>query len=110
MTSIGNIPNTFCTNRRGGSTATCTSVASGLKLEAQNYLIRRQREPADVYTERLSRVFDENYIGSIVDWYAATLFRTEPVLTFEGKNDAAKQFYLGHWSTTWIEREPTSAI
>ncbi len=54
------------------------------ELNAQDYLVRRQREPGDVYAERLSRVFYENYIGSIVDWYAATLFRREPVLTFEG--------------------------
>ena len=60
---------------------------------AQEYLIRRQREPGDVYLERLSRVFYENYIGSIVDWYAATLFRREPVLTFEGKNEGGKQFF-----------------
>lgn len=60
---------------------------------AQEYLIRRQREPGDVYLERLSRVFYQNYIGSIVDWYAATLFRQEPVLTFEGKNEAGKQFF-----------------
>lgn len=60
---------------------------------AQEYLIRRQREPGDVYLERLSRVFYENYIGSIVDWFAATLFRQEPVLTFEGKNDVGKQFF-----------------
>src|SRR5579883_2695677 len=63
-----------------------------LRVNAQNYLVRRQREPGDVYAERLSRVFYENYIGSIVDWYAATLFRTEPVLMFEGKS-AAKGFY-----------------
>jgi hypothetical protein len=31
-------------------------------------------------------VFYENYIGSIVDWYAATLFSTEPTLTFSGSN------------------------
>ncbi len=60
---------------------------------AQEYLIRRQREPGEVYLERLSRVFYENYIGSIVDWYAATLFRREPVLTFEGKNEGGKQFF-----------------
>jgi hypothetical protein len=64
-----------------------------LKMNAQRYLIRRQREPGDVYAERLSRVFYENYIGSIVDWYAATLFRREPVMTFEGSNERAKQFY-----------------
>jgi hypothetical protein len=60
---------------------------------AQSYLIRRQKEPGDVYMERLSRVFYENYIGSIVDWYAATLFRREPVLTFEGNNEPAKEFW-----------------
>jgi hypothetical protein len=64
-----------------------------LKLHAQEYLLPRQREPGDVYTERLSRVFYENYIGSIVDWYSATLFRKEPVVTFEGSNATAKEFF-----------------
>ena len=59
-----------------------------LRENAGDYLVRRQREPGEVYAERLSRVFYENYIGSIVDWYAATLFRREPVLTFSGN----KQF------------------
>ena len=63
------------------------------RINAQDYLIRRQREPGDVYAERLSRVFYENYIGSIVDWYAATLFDREPVLTFEGPNEAGKKFF-----------------
>ncbi len=60
---------------------------------ASQYLIRRQREPGDVYAERLTRVFYENYIGSIVDWYAATLFRREPALTFTGQDEKAKQFF-----------------
>jgi hypothetical protein len=64
-----------------------------LKLHAQEYLLPRQREPGDVYTERLSRVFYENYIGSIVDWYSATLFRREPVVTFEGTNARGKDFF-----------------
>jgi hypothetical protein len=64
-----------------------------LRVHAQHYLVRRQREPGDVYQERLSRVFYENYIGSIVDWYASTVVRREPVLTFEGKNEPAKQFF-----------------
>ncbi len=46
-----------------------------------------------MYAERLSRCFYENYVGSIVDWYAATLFRREPHLTFEGKNERAKKFF-----------------
>jgi hypothetical protein len=64
-----------------------------LQINAQDYLIRRQREPGDVYAERLSHVFYENYIGSIVDWYSSTLFRREPVLAFEGNNDSGKAFF-----------------
>ena len=64
-----------------------------LKANAGEYLIRRNREPHEVYGERLSRVFYENYAGSIIDWYTATLFRREPVLSFEGKNEAARRFY-----------------
>ena len=60
---------------------------------ASEYLVKRHREPLDVYYERLQRVFYENYLGSIVDWYAATLFRREPVLTFDGANEAGKSFY-----------------
>ena len=51
-----------------------------LKANAGQYLVARQREPREVYSERLNRAFYENYIGSIVDWYAATLFRREPVV------------------------------
>ena len=55
--------------------------------------MRRHKEPDEVYQERLSRVFYENYIGSIIDWYAATLMRREPALLFEGNDAAAKDFY-----------------
>jgi hypothetical protein len=64
-----------------------------LRTSASDYLVRRQREPAEVYQERLNRVFYENYIGSIVDWYAATLMRREPMLQFEGNDTGAKNFY-----------------
>jgi hypothetical protein len=64
------------------------------KARACDYLVRRQKEPADVYGERLVRVFYENYIGSIIDWYTATLFRREPVLAFEGTNDRGRQFFV----------------
>jgi hypothetical protein len=62
------------------------------KANASQYLIPRHKEPPEIYYERLSRVFYENYAGSIIDWYAATLFRREPVLTFDG-NDRARQFF-----------------
>jgi len=60
---------------------------------ADRYLVRRQKEPGDVFAERLSRSFYENYVGSIVDWYTATLFRREPVLNFEGNNERSKHFF-----------------
>jgi hypothetical protein len=55
--------------------------------------VRRNREPGDVYQERLDRVFYENYVGSIVDWYATTLMRREPMLLFDGSDERAKIFY-----------------
>jgi hypothetical protein len=63
------------------------------RAHADQYLIRRQKEAGDVYGERLLRCFYENYVGSIVDWYTATLFRREPVITFEGDNVRSKQFF-----------------
>ena len=62
---------------------------------AFEYLLRRQKEPLEVYQERLARVFYENYLGSIVDWYTATLVRREPILEFEGANERAKDFFAG---------------
>ena len=65
-----------------------------LRANAAEYLVRRNKEPAEVYFERLSRVFYENYSGSIIDWYTATLMRREPVLQFDG-SDAGKGFFNG---------------
>jgi hypothetical protein len=67
------------------------------KERAAHYLLRRQKEPLDVYGERLSRVFYENYIGSIIDWYGSTLFRREPSLYFEEGQDAGQHF-LAHFA------------
>ena len=64
-----------------------------MRQDACEYLVRRQKEPGQVYEERLRRVFYENYVGSIVDWYAATLMRREPALHFEGSDPAARNFY-----------------
>ncbi|HUQ95650.1 MAG TPA: hypothetical protein VM120_28490 [Bryobacteraceae bacterium] len=64
-----------------------------LKSRAQDYLQMRQKEPPDVYGERVARVFYENYVGSIIDWYSATLFKREPILSFDGAPDPAKRFY-----------------
>jgi hypothetical protein len=63
------------------------------KSRAGLYLIPRQKEPMAVYQERLARVFYENYVGSIIDWYAATLFRREPILVLEGEDAAGREFF-----------------
>ena len=59
---------------------------------ASEYLLRRQKEGLDVYAERLQRAFYQNYIGSIIDWYAATLFRREPGVQFEGGPEKSQRF------------------
>lgn len=68
------------------------------KANASQYLVRRQKEPYDVYSERLARVFYENYAGSIVDWYSATLFRREALVTAtveggQAQNDPGSEFF-----------------
>jgi len=64
-----------------------------LREHAAEYLVRRSKEPNDVYFERLNRVFYENYIGSVIDWYAATLIRREPIVTYTGTNEAGQTFF-----------------
>src|SRR6478752_1134102 len=64
-----------------------------LRRNAVTYLYRRDKEPEAIFSQRLSQVFYENYAGSIIDWYAATLMRREPVLQFEGNDTGAKSFY-----------------
>jgi hypothetical protein len=63
-----------------------------LRENANAYLNQRNKEPNEIYYERLSRTFYENYIGSIIDCYAATLLRREPILLCEGTNEAGKTF------------------
>jgi hypothetical protein len=64
-----------------------------LKEHAEQFLVRRQKEPQDVYFERLGRLFYENYVGSIIGWYGATVFRREPTISFETPVERVRQFY-----------------
>jgi hypothetical protein len=64
-----------------------------LRERASEYLVRRHKEPGEVYAERLSRMFYENYIGSIIDWYAATLMHREPSFLVEGNDVVARAFF-----------------
>ncbi len=63
------------------------------KKNAGNFLARRQKEPIQVYSERLERAFYENYIGSIIDWYSATLFRREPQVVTSGTNESGRRYF-----------------
>ena len=65
---------------------------SQFRERAEHYLLRRQKEPLDVYAERLFRVFYENYIGSIIDWYTSTLFRRGISLQFESGSETSQRF------------------
>ncbi len=64
-----------------------------IRRNAARYLVRRQKEPSDVYSERVSRVFYENYAGSCIDWYAAALFRKQPGLTFDTSSSRTRRFF-----------------
>ncbi len=64
------------------------------KRNAFLYLSRRQKEPQQVYSERLDRAFYENYVGSIIDWYGATLFRREPQIQIDGESRSGRAFFL----------------
>ena len=79
--------------RCGSGIGISTSVASSCDGTRAQFLVRRQKEPNDVYAERLSRVFYENYLGSCIDWYASTLFRSRPVTTFRSGSQRVEDFY-----------------
>ena len=49
-----------------------------MELSAQQFLLKRPAEPADVYIERLKRFTNQNIVGSGFGSYVAQLFRTEP--------------------------------
>jgi hypothetical protein len=89
------------------------------RKNAAEYLVHRQKEGPEVYQERLERVFYENYLGSIVDWYTATLVRREPTLEFSGSNDRARAFFAdftqncdlrGSTLTQFFKQQMTEAL
>jgi hypothetical protein len=80
-----------------------------LRAAASEYLVRRHKEPGEIYQERLSRVFYENYIGSIVDWYAATLMRREPVLSMDGSGPRGQELLHGAGGRLRFEGNQPSA-
>ena len=63
------------------------------RQRAGQYLTPRLKEPPEVYRERLNSVFYENYLGSIVDWYAATLVRKEPQVEMHGSDATTRDFF-----------------
>jgi hypothetical protein len=63
-----------------------------MKQNAELFLSRRQKEPVEVYRERIASAYYENYIGSIIDWYVSAVFRREPVIFTHGASEEAKTF------------------
>lgn len=51
-----------------------------LKANADRFLVKRTKEPNDVYQERLSLFVDDGILGSIIGWYVAKLFRKDPAI------------------------------
>lgn len=64
-----------------------------IKEHAAEYLMHRHKEPLEIYRQRLGQFYYENYLGSIVDWYMATLVREEPVIEFQGSDDKGRAFF-----------------
>lgn len=62
-----------------------------MKRNAELFLARRQKEPLEVYRERIASAYYENYIGSIIDWYVSAAFRREPVVFTHEAGDRAKR-------------------
>ena len=62
-----------------------------MKRNAELFLSRRQKEPLEVYRERIASAYYENYIGSIIDWYVSAAFRREPVVFTHEAGDRAKR-------------------
>ena len=78
---------------RSWRTARCLYYGGDtLKDNAELYLTRRQKEPLEVYRERLAASYYENYIGSIIDWYLAALFRREPAILTQGGEAETLEF------------------
>lgn len=49
-----------------------------LRRHVTLYLMKRQKEPPEVFLERATRASYRNYLGTIIDWYGAALFRQAP--------------------------------
>jgi hypothetical protein len=81
-----------------------------LRRNAALYLVRRQKEPNDVYSERLARVFYENYVGSCIDWYAAALFRKAPEIRAQSKQSAVRDFYASFVGDCDCRRTPLAEL
>jgi hypothetical protein len=82
---------------RKTSLSTYQDLYSGglqMKNRAAEYLYRRHREPVEIFQERVDRAFYENYLGSIIDWFASTLFRREPIFTVEDTSSRSSKYYF----------------
>lgn len=80
------------------------------KSHASKYLYRRHREPNEVYQERLNRSYYENHIGSIIDWYASTLFHREPIITAEASLESTRRYFYSFLNNCDAKRTSLSSF
>lgn len=85
-----------------------------LKESASRFLIRRPKEPEDVYSARLKRFIYTNLVGTIAGWYAAKLFRREPEIDLapmgsDAKLPADRQTFFDDFLAN-VDRRQTSFI
>lgn len=63
---------------------------AAIKAEASRFLLKRPKEPGDIYTERVSRFTYQNILGTAFGWYQSALFAEDPsVAVLEGSSDAS---------------------
>lgn len=77
--------------------ARCTILHEGgavLKRSADQFLVKRPKEPSDVYQERKRRFTYQNVLGNAVGWYIAKMFQKQPQIDPKIKDQFYDDFLL----------------
>lgn len=65
-----------------------------LKQSADQFLVKRPKEPSDVYMERKRRFTYQNVLGNAVGWYIAKMFQKNPQIDAKIEDDFYDKFLL----------------
>ncbi|MFN3323427.1 MAG: hypothetical protein ACK5AZ_08025 [Bryobacteraceae bacterium] len=61
--------------------------AHSLKARAERFLVKRPKELSDVYAARVSRFTYQNILGTVLGWYQAAMFETDPDILIRRADD-----------------------